>query len=147
MTYLSGQTLYIALVFLFSWLWTSKYGLGINSQTNSEKNTTDNNYQKQSFADVLQNRCSSKISQISQALRFANLLKKRLQHGCFPVKFVKFLRTLFLQNTSGGCFWTMSTRHNITIFWENHCIIMSIFTFSILRLPLMTIISFWYIYC
>ena len=32
------------------------------------------------------------------------LLKKRLWHRCFPVIFAKFLRTLFSQNTSGGCF-------------------------------------------
>ena len=31
----------------------------------------------------------------------ATLLKKRLWHRCFPVNFVKFLRTPFLQNTSG----------------------------------------------
>ena len=31
----------------------------------------------------------------------ATLLKKRLSHRCFPVYFVKFLRTTFLQNTSG----------------------------------------------
>ena len=31
----------------------------------------------------------------------ANLLKKRLWHRCFPVNFVKFLRTPFSQNTSG----------------------------------------------
>ena len=29
------------------------------------------------------------------------LLKKRLRHKYFPVNFVKFLRTCFLQNTSG----------------------------------------------
>ena len=34
-------------------------------------------------------------------LRPATLLKKRLWHGCFPVNFVKFLRTPFLQNNSG----------------------------------------------
>ena len=34
-------------------------------------------------------------------LRSATLLKKRLWHRCFPVNFVKFLRTHFLQNTSG----------------------------------------------
>ena len=28
----------------------------------------------------------------------------RLWHRCFPVKFKKSLKTLFLQNTSGGCF-------------------------------------------
>ena len=31
----------------------------------------------------------------------ATLLKKRLWHRCFPVNFAKFLRTPFLQNTSG----------------------------------------------
>ena len=34
-------------------------------------------------------------------LRPATSLKKRLWHRCFPVIFVKFLRTPFLQNTSG----------------------------------------------
>ena len=33
-----------------------------------------------------------------------NLLKKSLWHRCFPVNFPKFLRTPFLQNSSGGCF-------------------------------------------
>ena len=37
--------------------------------------------------------------------RPATLLKKSLWHRCFPVNFAKFLRTLFLQKTSGGCFW------------------------------------------
>ena len=32
---------------------------------------------------------------------FFDLLKKRLWHRCFPVNFAKFLRTPFLQNTSG----------------------------------------------
>ena len=36
--------------------------------------------------------------------RPATLLKKRLWHRRFPVNFVKFLRTHFLQNTSCGCF-------------------------------------------
>ena len=31
----------------------------------------------------------------------ATLLKKRLWQRCFPVNFAKFLRTPFLQNTSG----------------------------------------------
>ena len=33
-----------------------------------------------------------------------NFIKKRLQYKCFPVNIGKFLRTPFLQNTSGGCF-------------------------------------------
>ena len=31
-----------------------------------------------------------------------HLLKSGISHRCFPVKFSKFLRTLFSQNTSGG---------------------------------------------
>ena len=34
-------------------------------------------------------------------LKSATFLKKRLWHRCFPVSFAKFLRTPFLQNTSG----------------------------------------------
>ena len=34
----------------------------------------------------------------------ASLLTKRLWHRCFPVKFAKFLRTPFSQNTSGRLF-------------------------------------------
>ena len=34
-------------------------------------------------------------------IRPATVLKKRLQHKCFPVNFAKFLRTNFSQNTSG----------------------------------------------
>ena len=37
----------------------------------------------------------------------ATLLKKRLWHRCFPVNFSKFLRTPFLQNTSGRLLPTM----------------------------------------
>ena len=37
--------------------------------------------------------------------RLQMLFNKRIQHRCFPVKSAKFLRTSFLQNSSGGCFW------------------------------------------
>ena len=48
-----------------------------------------------------------KISQNSQENtrpQPATLLKKSLWYNCFPVNFAKFLRTPFLQNTSGDCF-------------------------------------------
>ena len=38
-------------------------------------------------------------------LRPKSPLEKRLWYRCFSVNFVKFLRTPFLQNTSGSCFW------------------------------------------
>ena len=37
-------------------------------------------------------------------MRACNFIKKKLQNRCFPGKLEK-LRALFLQNTSGGCFW------------------------------------------
>ena len=48
---------------------------------------------------VKQLRWSLFLSKVS-GLRPATLLKKMLQERCFPVNFVKFLRTPFLQNTS-----------------------------------------------
>ena len=38
-------------------------------------------------------------------LNTAGFALERLWHRCFPENFAKFLRTPFLQNTSGGCFW------------------------------------------
>ena len=38
-------------------------------------------------------------------MRTATLLKERLWNRCFRVNFAKFLRTPFLQKTSGGYFW------------------------------------------
>ena len=48
--------------------------------------------------------CQSLFFNKVAGLRPATLSKKRLWHRCFPVNFAKFLRTPFLQNTSGGCF-------------------------------------------
>ena len=51
-----------------------------------------------------------------------NFIKKSLQHSCFPVKFAKFLTTLFLQNTSIGRLWTQSFIYsngsNLLANWE-----------------------------
>ena len=62
----------------------------------------------ESFPDVLQNRflnnfanfigkrlCWAPFLMKLQALGPANLLTKRLQHRCFPVKFAKVLKTSF----------------------------------------------------
>ena len=57
------------------------------------KRISDNEWcsavQKQSLADIFQNRCQA-----------SNFIKKRHQRRCFPMKFTKSLRTPFLQNTS-----------------------------------------------
>ena len=44
-------------------------------------------------------------------------IKKRLWHSCFPVNFAKFLRTPFLQNTSGGCFCKRKKNTPLHLFW------------------------------
>ena len=57
--------------------------------------------QKQSFVDVLQNRCSSnKVAfglNKSECGKVSNFTKKSTEHRCFPVKYAKFLITLFFQ--------------------------------------------------
>ena len=52
--------------------------------------------QKQSLADVLQNRCQA-----------CNFIKKRLQYRCFAMKSTKFLRTPWFTEHlyCDGCFW------------------------------------------
>ena len=45
--------------------------------------------------------CQSVFLNQVAGLRPAISLKKRLWHRCFPMNFAKFLKTLFLQNTSG----------------------------------------------
>ena len=52
-------------------------------------------------------------------LRPATLLKKRLQHRCFPVNFVKYLRTPFLHRTRPVvASWNQKTTFEATIFWK-----------------------------
>ena len=41
-------------------------------------------------------------------LKACNFIKKRIQQRCFPMK---FLKTPFLQNISGGCFLTQLLLH------------------------------------
>ena len=58
------------------------------------------------FLEISQNSQENTCARVSfliklQGLSPATLLKKRLWHRCFPVNFVKFLRTPLLQNTSG----------------------------------------------
>ena len=52
---------------------------------------------KKVFLEISQN---SFLIQL-QASKPPTLLKKRLWHWCFPMNFVKFVRTPFLQNNSG----------------------------------------------
>ena len=55
------------------------------------------NFTKFTGKHMCQNLFFNKVA----GVRLSTSLKKRLWHRCFPVDFVKFLRTPFLQNTSG----------------------------------------------
>ena len=48
---------------------------------------------------------SENMFSVDLGLQPATLLRKRLRHRCFHVNFAKFLRTLFLQNTSALYFF------------------------------------------
>ena len=60
---------------------------------------------KKLFLKILQNSQEKTCARVSFwyscRLNPATLLKKRLQHRCFCVNFIKYLITHFLQNTSG----------------------------------------------
>ena len=64
---------------------------------------------KKMFLEILQNSLENTCARFSFLIKLqasgnrhqTTLLKKRLWHRCFPVNFLKFLRTHFLQNTSG----------------------------------------------
>ena len=43
----------------------------------------------------------NKVSGLRPLLKRPTLLKKRLWHSCFPVNFVKYLRTPIVQKTAG----------------------------------------------
>ena len=83
-------------------------------------------YQKQPPEVFCKKRCSYEFPKIHRktpvpkslfskvaGLRPATLLKKSFCHSCFPVNFTKFLRTPFLQNTSGQ----MSPKYILFKFW------------------------------
>ena len=52
-------------------------------------------------------------------LRPATLWKKGLLHRCFPVNFGKFLRTPFLQNTSGRLLLSQKIHFQNTLTYQN----------------------------
>ena len=62
---------------------------------------------KKVFLEISRNSQENTCTRVSFLIKLkapAALLKKRLWQKCFPVNFVKFLRTLFLQNNSGRAF-------------------------------------------
>ena len=65
---------------------------------------------KKVFSEIWQDSQESISARVSFLNKVAGLmpptlLRKRLWYRCFPVNFVNFLKHLFSQHTSGGCFW------------------------------------------
>ena len=76
------------------------------------------NFAKFTGKHLCQSFCFSKVACLC-------LLKKRLRHRCFPLNFAKLLRIPFLQNPSGGYFYTLKMREYFNFsqlqdyFWES----------------------------
>ena len=68
-----------------------------NHQRCSMKKAVLRNFTKTSGKHLCQGLLFNKVA----GLRLSTLLKKRLWHRSFSVKFAKLVRTTFLQNTSG----------------------------------------------
>ena len=59
------------------------------------------------------NLCQSLFFYEVAGLRPVTLLKKKLWHRCYPVNFAKFLKTPFLQNTSGRLLLKINIRRSL----------------------------------
>ena len=76
---------------------TPFYGIGLQIQDFLPGAATRGVLWKKLLLEISQNSQENTCARACPAI----LLKKRLWGRCFPVNFVKFLRTPFLQNTSG----------------------------------------------
>ena len=81
----------------------------------------EDDFQKQPFANVLQNRCSQKNFTRKQ-LRWNNFIKKRLQLRFFPMNIAKFLRTAFFRSSHQRCSYRKVVLRNFAKFrWKHLC--------------------------
>ena len=102
--------------------------------------------QKQSFADVLQNRCSKKFLKLHwkrlllDSVRPATLLRTDFNTSGFLWNLGNLLEHLLLQDISGGCFSNLTNRIMLGLYlwaYQKHMIIYHmVFFFQILRLIL-----------
>ena len=91
-------------------LWTQRFALQFCIYTSSRPELFCKKYVLRNFAKFPgKHLCQSLFFNKVAALRPVTLSKKRFWHRCFPGNFAKFLRTLFLQNTSGSCFCNKKT--------------------------------------
>ena len=94
--------------------WLGFFGKTVNNLLLPQKGSIIDIWQALNTEAVAQGyfikKCFYKISENSQERNlYYSLLKKRLLHRCFPVKFEKFVRALFLQKTSDRSFCKYSS--------------------------------------
>ena len=109
----SGLVFVLRIFLLFSHQWT-----GRNRSSHrgcSVKKGVFRNFAKFTGKHLCQSFFFDKVA----VLRPASLLKKRLWHRCFLVNFTEFLRTSFLQNTSG--YITPPPEHHHLLYKVNPC--------------------------
>ena len=82
---------------------------------------------------ILAFRNSAKFTRKHLRQRPATLLKKSLWHRCFPVTFAKFLRTPFLQNTSGRLLLTCYSHKHFFSFLTFHLFVVVFITQNICK--------------
>ena len=112
-------------MFLQPFLWNCQHPFRECCFRNSWEPSSRSSHQrcsmKKGFPEISQNSkentCASLFFNKVAGLRPSTLLKKRPWHRCFPVNFVKFLRTPFLQTILDACFCSslnfQSTRSEI----------------------------------
>ena len=92
------------------------------SFSESEKKKISINHLEFRLITSSHQRCSLRKDLFRNFAKFTRKhLCQSLWHRCFPVNFAKYLRTLFLQNTSERvlltlywCFWCSITKSNVT---------------------------------
>ena len=73
---------------------------------------------KKVFLDILQNSQENSCARVSFLIKL-QVSGLQLWHRCFPLNFTKFLRTPFLQNTSGRLLLANANMNNLTVFlWD-----------------------------
>ena len=84
------------------------------------------------FLEISQNSQENTCARASFLIKFqarsATSLKKRPWHRCFPMNFLKFLRTPFLQNTSGRLLLYFATKSYIFKTFLVVCLICLVFS-------------------
>ena len=84
---------------------------------------------KQVFLEISQNIQENTCARNSFLIKLqawpATLLKESLWHRCCPVSFAKFLRTSFLQSSSGGCFCKLQVNGKNSFTHTPSCILPS----------------------